>query len=137
MAALPITEPVAAPQRPLCRFDDLADGHSCGFDPLGEGRDTMFVVRRGDSLHAWRNACPHYDHARMAWKKNEFLNGDRSQIMCAAHGALFTIDAGECTIGPCLGQRLTPVLLAIRDGEVFLAGPYEPGLRKRAGARHA
>lgn len=133
----PLTIEAATPARPLCRIDDLADGRSRGFDPLGEGRDTMFVVRRGERLHAWRNACPHHDHARMAWKKNEFLNGDRTQILCAAHGALFAIEDGECTLGPCLGQRLTPVALAVRNGEVFVAGPYEPGLRKRIGAHHA
>lgn len=131
----PIIEETA-PARPLCRLEDLADGRSRGFDPLREGRDTMFVVRRGERLFAWRNACPHHDRARMAWKKDEFLNGDHSQIMCGAHGALFEIETGECTLGPCLGQHLTPVALVIRDGEVWIDGPYAPGLRKRAGAHH-
>ena len=118
---------------PLCQMADLIDGRSRGFDPLGEGRDTMFIVRRGDQLFAWRNACPHYDHARMSWKKDEFLNADRSRIICGAHGALFEIDTGRCVHGPCLNQTLTPVALDVRDGLVYLAGPYAPGLRKRAG----
>jgi len=115
------------PARPLCRFDELEDGHSRGFDPLGEGRDTMFVVRRGERLYAYRNLCPHYDRARMAWRKNEFLNADRTRIMCGAHGALFEIESGDCKIGPCRGQRLTPVPLEIRDGEVWIEGYYSPG----------
>lgn len=118
-------------ERLLCRFDDLPDGRSRGFDPLGEGRDTMFIVRRGAAIYAYRNACPHYDRARMAWKKNEFLNGDRSRIMCAAHGAEFTIEEGECTIGPCLGQRLTPVRVELRGTEVWVIGPYAPGRAQR------
>ena len=97
----------------------------------------MFVVRQGARLLGWRNACPHYDHARMAWKKDEFLNGDHSQIQCSAHGALFDIATGECTIGPCLGLRLTPVALEIRGDTVILRGPYAPGLRARPGARHS
>ncbi|MFV0386061.1 Rieske (2Fe-2S) protein [Paracoccus sp. (in: a-proteobacteria)] len=115
---------------PLARLDQIADGHSRGFDPLGEGRDTMFVVRHGDRVHAWRNACPHYDHARMAWKKDQFLNGDRTRIVCGAHGALFEIDSGICVLGPCPGQRLTPVPIALRDGQIFVLGPYAPGLRR-------
>ena len=111
---------------PLCRIEDLVDGHSRGFDPLGEGRDSMFLVRRGDALFAWRNACPHYDRARMAWKKDEFLNADRTQIVCGAHGAMFTIDTGECTIGPCLGQKLTAVNVVLRDGAVYVVAPYAP-----------
>ena len=123
-------------ESPLCRFDDLVDGHSRGFDPLSEGRDTMFIVRQGDVLYGWRNNCPHYENARMAWKKNEFLNGDRSRIVCGAHGALFDIASGQCVLGPCLGQSLTPVPLTILDGQVFLEEPYSPGLRPRPGRHH-
>ncbi|MCO5163786.1 MAG: Rieske 2Fe-2S domain-containing protein [Mesorhizobium sp.] len=115
---------------PLCRLEDLAEGKSRGFDPLGEGRDTMFVIRRGGRLYAWRNHCPHYDRARMAWKKDEFLDPTGSRIMCFAHGALFEIDSGECTLGPCLGQHLTAVPVEIRDGQVWVTGVYEPGLRR-------
>ncbi len=86
----------------------------------------MFIVRRGEALHAWRNACPHYDRARMAWKKDEFLTSDRSQIVCGAHGALFDIDTGDCTQGPCLGQRLSPVAVRVEAGAVFVLGPYAP-----------
>ncbi|WP_298491192.1 Rieske 2Fe-2S domain-containing protein [uncultured Maritimibacter sp.] len=125
--------PAVRVSAPVCRVEDLPDGASRGFDPLGEGRDTMFIVRRGDALHGWRNHCPHYDNARMAWRKDEFLSGDKSHIVCGAHGALFEIDTGLCVIGPCLGDHLTPVPLAVRGGEVFLPVPYRPGLRPRAG----
>ncbi len=124
------TAPLTGPDRPLCRWDDLEDGRSRGFDPLGEGRDTMFVVRRGEAVFGWRNACPHYDGARMAWRKDEFLSADRSRIMCSAHGALFRIEDGICEVGPCLGQALTQVPLERRGDEVTLVGPYAPGLRR-------
>lgn len=117
------------PSRLLCRLDELADGHSRGFDPLGEGRDTMFVVRRGDMVFGYRNACPHYDYARMAWRKDEFLNADNTRIQCSAHGALFRIEDGVCEIGPCVGAALTPVHITQRNDEVWLRGPYAPGLR--------
>ncbi|RYY07696.1 MAG: Rieske (2Fe-2S) protein [Alphaproteobacteria bacterium] len=116
-------------ERPLCRLDDIADGASRGFDPLDEGRDTMFVVRWSDAVFGWRNACPHYDFARMAWKKDAFLNADGTRIRCSAHGALFGIEDGVCEVGPCIGEALTPVLLAVHDGVVWLCGDYQPGLR--------
>ena len=122
-------EPREIPE-PLCRFDDLVDGKSRGFDPLGEGRDTMFVVRRGEKLHAWRNHCPHYDRARMAWKKDEFLDPSGERIMCFAHGALFDIVSGGCVLGPCLGQNLTPVEIELRNGRVWVKGEYAPGFKR-------
>ena len=91
----------------------------------------MFVVRQGSSVHAWRNHCPHYDdRARMAWKKDEFMDPSGAHIMCFAHGALFEIDTGICTLGPCLGQKLTPVPLELRGDDIWIMGEYAPGFRR-------
>jgi nitrite reductase/ring-hydroxylating ferredoxin subunit len=104
---------------PLCRLDDLADGEARGFDPLGQGCDTLFIVRRGERLYAWRDACPHQRGTPMAWRKNAYLNADRSRIVCSAHGALFDIESGVCTLGPCVGQSLTAVRIALAaDGTI-------------------
>jgi nitrite reductase/ring-hydroxylating ferredoxin subunit len=97
----------------LCRLDELPDGGARGFKRHGGGRDTLFVVRRGERLNAYLNACPHVDGAPMAWRRDAYLNGDGSRIVCAAHGAQFDIDNGQCTLGPCLGQSLTPVPLDV------------------------
>ena len=40
----------------VAQLRDLADGQSRGFDPRGVGSDTVFIVRRGETMHAWRNA---------------------------------------------------------------------------------
>jgi nitrite reductase/ring-hydroxylating ferredoxin subunit len=105
----------------LCHLDDLPDGDSRGFDPDASGRDTMLIVRQGGVLHGWLNACPHHGTS-MAWRKDAYLNAARDRIVCSAHGAQFEIHTGRCTIGPCLGQALTPVPLTIDDdGGVHLA----------------
>ncbi len=107
----------------LCHLDELPDGASRGFDPHATGRDTLFVVRRGQALHAYENACPHHG-SPMAWRKDAFLNAAGQRIVCFAHGAQFEIETGACTLGPCLGQALTPVPLTLHDdGEVHLAAP--------------
>ena len=110
----------------LCHLDDLPDGDSRGFDPRATGRDTILIVRQGHALHGWLNACPHHG-TPMAWRKDAYLNAARDRIVCAAHGAQFEIHTGLCTLGPCLGQALTPVQLATHnDGGVHLvAFPFE------------
>ena len=105
----------------LCRLDEIPDGDSRGFDPLGEGRDTILVVRQGSTLHAWRDACPHIGGVPMAWRKDAYLNADRDRIVCSAHGALFDIATGVCTLGPCLGQSLESMPVGLdADGSISL-----------------
>ncbi|WP_439140886.1 Rieske (2Fe-2S) protein [Planktotalea sp.] len=109
-------------ERFLCNLDDIADGRSKGAVPDKRGRDRVLLVRQGERVYGYVNTCPHYDRAPMAWKKDEFLNGDHSKIVCASHGALFRIEDGVCELGPCLGQALEPVHLTVRDGAVFTVG---------------
>lgn len=108
----------------LCRADALPEGEARGFDPWDEGRDTVLVVRHQGELYGWRDACPHYGDTPMAWRKDAYLNGARTRIVCAAHGAQFDIATGVCTLGPCLGQGLQRVALQVdthidirREGE--------------------
>jgi nitrite reductase/ring-hydroxylating ferredoxin subunit len=106
----------------LCLLEDLEDGNSRGFDPHGAGRDTVFIVRRGARVSAWRDACPHVDGAPLAWRKDAYLNADRSAIVCYGHGAMFDIETGACLQGPCLGQSLTRAAVDVApDGSLQLA----------------
>jgi nitrite reductase/ring-hydroxylating ferredoxin subunit len=104
----------------LCHIDELPEGAARGFDPQLQGHDTVIVVRRAGALHAYANACPHYG-TPMAWRKDAYLNAAGDRIVCAAHGALFEIDTGLCTLGPCLGDRLRALPIHVQpDGEVRL-----------------
>lgn len=104
----------------LCRVDELPDGGARGFDPHASGHDTMLVVRQGGRLYGYLDACPHYGGTPMAWRKDAYLNAARDRIVCAAHGAQFDIPSGACTLGPCLGQSLTPVALALKNGVIHI-----------------
>lgn len=105
----------------LCHIDEVPDGGTRGFDPARSGQDTLLVVRRGERVFGWRDACPHHG-TPMAWRKDAYLNAARDRIVCHAHGAQFDIESGLCLLGPCLGQRLTPVPLHIKaGGELHLA----------------
>jgi nitrite reductase/ring-hydroxylating ferredoxin subunit len=105
----------------LCHIDQLHDGGSRGFDPYKSGQDSVLVVRQGQQLFAYRDACPHHN-TPMAWRKDAYLDGAGQRIVCAAHGAQFEIASGLCTLGPCLGESLTPLPLLIhQNGEIHLA----------------
>nr|WP_240788705.1 Rieske 2Fe-2S domain-containing protein [Ramlibacter henchirensis] len=93
----------------LCSADDLPDGSARGFEPAAVSGHRMFVVRRGDRVEGWLDSCPHVPGAPLAWRKDAYLSADRQSIVCYGHGAVFNIDTGVCTSGPCLGQALTPV----------------------------
>jgi len=104
----------------VCRFDEIPDGESRGFDPHEAGRDTVFAVRHYDRVWVYRDACPH-EGTPMAWRRHVYLNAARDRIVCHAHGAQFEIDSGRCTLGPCLGQSLQRVPhLVTADGEIRL-----------------
>lgn len=103
----------------LCRLEDLPDGDARGFDPAGVGRDTLFIVRQGQRLHGWQDRCPHEGDTPLPWRRHAYLNKKRTRIVCFAHGAQFEIASGLCLLGPCAGQRLAAVPLAVGpQGEV-------------------
>ncbi len=103
----------------LCHLDELSEGRATGFDPFGNGRPSVFVVKKDSALYAYRDLCPHYGTTPLPWKKDEYLDRAGEVIVCAAHGARFDIESGKCLSGPCLGQSLTAVALHFsNDGYV-------------------
>ena len=103
----------------LCRLDELPPGSARGFDPDGSGADTVILVRRADSLHAFVNVCPHQG-AALEYRKDGFLTRDGRQLMCHAHGALFDPQTGRCTAGAGLGQSLQMLRCWQQDDSVFV-----------------
>lgn len=104
----------------LCHLDDLPQGAAKGFDPLRQGRDSVFVVRQGEGLHAYRDLCPHYGDTTLPWRKNGYLDSAGQHIICASHNARFEIATGFCISGPCKGQSLTVIHVEVTDsGQVW------------------
>jgi nitrite reductase/ring-hydroxylating ferredoxin subunit len=106
--------------RVICPLHELADPGARGFT-MGEGDWPLrgFVVRRGATIRAYVNHCPHagfpLNHAPHA-----FLAPHAPLILCAMHGALFEIEGGECVIGPCAGLSLRPLPVRVLRGYVML-----------------
>ncbi len=103
----------------LCKLSTLADPSSKSFSiKKGRKKIEIFIVRKGDKVFAYEDVCPHAQ-APLEWNKDEFLDKKKENIICAMHGAVFTIEEGQCVSGPCGSAALTPVQLEIIDGDVF------------------
>jgi len=84
----------------------------------------MFVVRREDDVFGYVNICPHA-RTPLDWTPDQFLNRDRTNLLCATHGAQFRIHDGFCVAGPCPGASLSRVPIIVTNGEVVVDGPIE------------
>ena len=76
-------------------------------------------MRKDDQLYGYQNVCPHAQ-APLEWVPHQFLSDNKDYIICAVHGAEFTIEEGACLGGPCEGVGLTPVDVEVIDNQVVL-----------------
>ncbi|MGY4627403.1 Rieske (2Fe-2S) protein [Bradyrhizobium sp. USDA 4486] len=92
-------------------------------DDRGESRPFPIIVVRtfGNDYFGYVNRCPH-ERVWLNIGSGTFFSADRSFLRCGRHGARFEIDTGMCIDGPCDGQSLEPVALAVIEGDVCLCG---------------
>ena len=88
--------------RTLCRLEDIPDGGARGFPPAPGAFTGLFAVRRGAKGFVYVNACPHIG-TPLDWVPGRFLSIDGRHIICATHGAEFTI-ARPCSCGSDKGR---------------------------------
>jgi nitrite reductase/ring-hydroxylating ferredoxin subunit len=79
---------------------------------------SAFVVNVEGRFSAYVNRCPHVGSPLDTWP-NEFFTEDGRALVCSTHGALFAPDTGQCTAGPCAGDRLTPLPLSV-EGDTLV-----------------
>ena len=102
----------------LCALAEIADPGGKGFRFRVESRIFAgFIVRKGELLAGYIDSCPHAGWP-LATFDDRYLTRDAGHILCTGHGALFTLDGAGAT-SPCLGLRLTPWNIAVREGNVF------------------
>ncbi len=107
----------------LCALEEIEMPGAKGFT-FGEGRERfdMFVVRAEDKCVAYVNACPHA-FTTLETFTDKFLTRNKDQILCTTHGALFNLDDGFCTSGPCAGKSLVAIPIDLLNGQVTIAQP--------------
>ena len=117
-----VQEVVVQPEpRALCRVDAVPNGaaYAVSVEIAGE-TESLIVLRKGDSVRVFHNVCPHAGR-QLDWSPGKFLFSS-GQLVCAAHGASFSVPDGLCVAGPCRGQSLNELAVTVRDGQVYLAG---------------
>ncbi|MDM3869775.1 Rieske (2Fe-2S) protein [Porticoccus sp. W117] len=106
----------------LCELDELNNPGSKEF--LFEGKEgevvSIFAVRQGELVRAYVNRCPHAG-ARLNGAPDDFLSNDGSLILCSHHGAVFNLDSGVCTAGPCVNYGLQQVPVIVENGAIVTA----------------
>lgn len=101
----------------LCRIEDIPDGDAVAARvPVADGGEELIVLRQGERAFAYYNQCPHQGR-NLDYAPGRFLVRD-GRLICAAHGATFAVDSGECIAGPCRGSRLVAVPVEVVDGAV-------------------
>ena len=108
------------PGTKLCRLDEIDEPGAKGFS-YGSGRDffALFAVRHAGRVHLYVNECPHA-YTTLDAPDDHFLSSARTEIMCATHGARFTLDTGICIAGPWYGRSLQRLSGHVEDGWVVL-----------------
>ena len=111
----------------ICRMNEIPSQKAKGFHLMIVDKDgsqkpfPIIVVRWGRQVFGYVNKCPH-DGVNLDWERNQFLDPNGIRLMCGKHGALFELGTGNCVDGPCKGRGLTPVALAVLDGDICVTG---------------
>jgi nitrite reductase/ring-hydroxylating ferredoxin subunit len=104
----------------LCRLEQIPDRGAREARAMVAGDDeSLVLLRAGSEVRGFLNICPHAGRP-LNWAPGEFLV-EGGVLICAAHGASFSVPDGYCVLGPCRGSSLREVALRVVDGEVFVA----------------
>ncbi|MGA7809169.1 Rieske (2Fe-2S) protein [Bradyrhizobium sp.] len=111
----------------ICTFNEIPSQRAKGFnlmvvDEEGKHRPwPIVVVRWGKQVFGYVNRCPH-NNVKLDWERHQFLDQNGTRLLCGKHGSTFELSTGTCVDGPCKGQGLTPIALAVLDGDICVTG---------------
>ncbi|MFZ1110644.1 MAG: Rieske (2Fe-2S) protein [Rhodomicrobium sp.] len=111
----------------ICAETDIPNKRGRAFSLLRVAEDKseqpwhIFIVRWGRQVFGYVNRCPH-NGVNLDWETNQFLDESGRLIVCGKHGSKFELATGKCVEGPCLGQGLEPIHVAVVDGDICVTG---------------
>lgn len=104
----------------LCNNDELIEYKGRNFTlETEQGPVDLIALRLPDMVVAYKNRCPHLG-IPLNWQPDDFLSIEETHIQCSTHGALFTMERGDCIAGPCSGDTLDAVKVEHRENEIWL-----------------
>ncbi|MFW5843542.1 MAG: Rieske 2Fe-2S domain-containing protein, partial [Spirochaetota bacterium] len=95
----------------VAQSKDIQEGSPFSADLSDE--ESVLLVRKGENLFAWGNACPHVG-CPLSWG---YIHGD--EIVCGCHNARFDITTGKLRSAPGVDD-LPAYEVREEDGEVFV-----------------
>lgn len=102
----------------ICMTEEVPERESRAFDTM-KGT-TIFITQKDGGFLRLSKRMPHLQ-TELEYLENRFLDQDREYIQCSTHGALFSVETGECISGPCLGDFLEKVNLEVHsDGGIYI-----------------
>jgi nitrite reductase/ring-hydroxylating ferredoxin subunit len=106
--------------RDVCGISEISETHGKELVvETAEGPMDVALFRAGEAVRAYRNVCPHQGRS-LSFAPDEFLIGERGELVCPHHGASFDLLTGDCLSGPCAGAQLTPVAVQLVNGRVLI-----------------
>ncbi len=105
----------------VCAFADVHDGKARVVTfGSGWGAFELIVVRAGDAVFGYVNECKHMP-LPLNLLDDHGLETTKHLFMCDHHCATFRFQDGYCVEGPCEGQSLDPVPVAVRGERIVIA----------------
>ncbi len=111
---------VAQPGTIIVTKKNFGDLTARGFTMRVRGKSVEgFVVRKGDRYYAYENVCQHLA-VTLDLKDENFFTHDKRHLQCQMHGAIYEIETGLCTEGPCQGARLVSLPLREEEDQIVI-----------------
>ena len=100
----------------ICHINEIPEQ---GCRELTLDKNCFFAVKSEGAITVYHNSCPHLG-LPLQWQQDQFLNHDKSLILCSTHGALFEIESGLCIAGPCQNQSLKMADFYIENEHIYI-----------------
>lgn len=105
----------------LARLEDVPDaGAIVVYAGEGDARVALVLTRHSGGVSCFRNRCAHANYP-LQRADGRIVVQEARYLVCAAHGASYTLNDGACVGGPCNGDGLERIAVVVRDGVVFTA----------------
>jgi nitrite reductase/ring-hydroxylating ferredoxin subunit len=104
----------------LCSLSEIGDKGKEIQLQIGESTARIMLFLRDGQVRAFHNVCPHQGR-NLNLAPDHFLFTPNGLLICAHHGACFSLDSGACLQGPSAGASLKAVEVEVREEAVWLA----------------
>ena len=101
----------------LCAVNDIVDGQTwC----VNVGDFGIVLVRQGDQIRAFVNACPH-QYLPLDYRSDQLVSADGTKLICSNHDATFDIETGQGVGGFGQGCELDAIPVTVSGDEVLIS----------------